>query len=180
MTSRPDDPFVIPADELGPATATPADAPPPPDELPQGEAMQQVTRLAARRKRGGALWPVAGSLLTLIVSVAAYDYLRSLLARYPALGLVALALTALLVLLILAQLVREAWAFRRLARIDLWEISIVTFPLLPEARVAHVKSDADHRLLDAISNAARRMRASLSPRHSSLAARANSAGRKMG
>jgi putative membrane protein len=112
------DPFVIPAEELGPATATPADVPPPPDEIPQGEAMQQVTRLAARRHRGSALWPVAGSLLTLIVSVAAYDYLRSLLARYPALGLVALALTALLVLIILAQLVREVWAFRRLARID--------------------------------------------------------------
>jgi putative membrane protein len=118
VTSRPDDPFVIPADQLGPAAATPADAPPPPDELPQGEAMQQVTRLAARRKRGGALWPVAGSLLTLVVSVAAYDYLAALLARYPALGLFALALTGLLVLIVLGQLVREAWAFRRLARID--------------------------------------------------------------
>ena len=29
---------------------------------------------------------------------------------------------------------------RRLAKIDLWEISIVTFPLLPEARVATVKA----------------------------------------
>jgi len=47
---------------------------------------------------------------------------------------------------------------RRLARIDLWEISIVTFPLLPEARVAHVKSDTDRRLLATISAATRRMR----------------------
>jgi HK97 family phage prohead protease len=47
---------------------------------------------------------------------------------------------------------------RRLARIDLWEISIVTFPLLPEARVAHVKSDANHRLLAAIADATRRLR----------------------
>ena len=31
---------------------------------------------------------------------------------------------------------------RRLEKVDLWEISVVTFPLLPEARVAHVKSDA--------------------------------------
>jgi uncharacterized protein len=31
---------------------------------------------------------------------------------------------------------------RNLAEIDLWEISIVTFPMLPEARVAHVKSRA--------------------------------------
>jgi phage head maturation protease len=28
---------------------------------------------------------------------------------------------------------------RRLDKIDLWEISIVTFPMLPEARVATVK-----------------------------------------
>jgi HK97 family phage prohead protease len=31
--------------------------------------------------------------------------------------------------------------FRRLERIDLWEISIVTFPMLPQARVLHVKHD---------------------------------------
>jgi HK97 family phage prohead protease len=48
---------------------------------------------------------------------------------------------------------------RRLAKIDLWEISIVTFPLLPEARVAHVKS-AHRRLLDAIADATRRMQES--------------------
>jgi Escherichia/Staphylococcus phage prohead protease len=47
---------------------------------------------------------------------------------------------------------------RRLARIDLWEISIVTFPLLPEARVAHVKSAAESRLLSIISTATRRLR----------------------
>jgi hypothetical protein len=29
---------------------------------------------------------------------------------------------------------------RRLAKVDLWEISVVTFPLLPDARVAHVKA----------------------------------------
>jgi hypothetical protein len=29
---------------------------------------------------------------------------------------------------------------RRLAKIDLWEISVVTFPMLAEARVAHVKA----------------------------------------
>jgi HK97 family phage prohead protease len=47
---------------------------------------------------------------------------------------------------------------RRLARIDLWEISIVTFPLLPQARVAHVKADTEHRLAAAIAAAARRLR----------------------
>ncbi len=118
--TRPNDPFVIPAEELEPAAATPADAPPPPDEAPpEGEAMLAATRLAARRKRGGGLvWGLAGSLLTLVVSVAAYDYLTGLIARYPAVGMAALALTGLLGLAVLGQLVREAWAFRRLARID--------------------------------------------------------------
>jgi len=47
---------------------------------------------------------------------------------------------------------------RRLAKVDLWEISVVTFPLLPEARVAHVKAH-DHRLLLAtIAGATRRLR----------------------
>lgn len=119
--TRPHDPFVIPAEELAPAAATPADAPPPPDEAaPEGEAMLAATRLAARRRRGGSglVWGLAGSLLALVVSVAAYDYLTSLIARYPLVGMVALALTGLLALVVLAQLVREAWAFRRLARID--------------------------------------------------------------
>ena len=104
MTPRPDDPFVIPADELDPVAATPADAPPPPDdELPQGEAMLTVTRLAARPRRGGPFWTVLGALLSLVISIAAYDYLMGLLARYPLLGKLALVLTALLALMVLGQ-----------------------------------------------------------------------------
>jgi putative membrane protein len=81
--------------------------------------MLTVTRLAAKRRRGGGLlWTVAGTLLALVISVSAWDYLTGLLARYPTLGMVAVALTVLLVLLVLGQLVRELWAFRRLARID--------------------------------------------------------------
>jgi HK97 family phage prohead protease len=49
---------------------------------------------------------------------------------------------------------RDRTGIRRLARIDLWEISVVTFPLLPQARVAYVKSDAEHRLLATIAGAA--------------------------
>lgn len=54
---------------------------------------------------------------------------------------------------------------RRLAEIDLWEISIVTFPLLPDARVATIKArqrhldDGDERALVArFSTAARLLR----------------------
>lgn len=115
-----EDPFVIPAEALGPATVTPDAAPPPPEDdvPPEGGAMVTMTRLAARKRRGGLLWTVAGTLFLLVVSVTAYDYLNGLLARYPAVGMVALALTGLLGLLVLVQLIREAWAFRRLARID--------------------------------------------------------------
>ncbi len=134
MTDR-DEPFVIPADELAPATATPADAPPPPDELPTGEAMVRVARLAGRPRRGrGLVWGVAGSLVALVVSVATWDYLTGLLARYPTLGRVAVVLTGLLVLLALAHVVRELWAFRRLARIDGFRA---------EAAAVHASADRD-------------------------------------
>jgi len=43
---------------------------------------------------------------------------------------------------------------RRLSRIDLWEISVVTFPMLPEARVSAVKNDGDAHLVAAIRRAA--------------------------
>lgn len=48
---------------------------------------------------------------------------------------------------------------RRLYEVDLWEISVVTFPMLPAARVSAVKSAGDMPLLArAIRNAARAMR----------------------
>src|SRR5207253_8891264 len=44
---------------------------------------------------------------------------------------------------------------RRLEKVDLWEISVVTFPLLPEARVAHVKARRPRPLIDTIAAATR-------------------------
>jgi HK97 family phage prohead protease len=49
---------------------------------------------------------------------------------------------------------------RRLTKVDLWEISVVTFPLLPEARVAHVKSHDHVRLSASIAAATRLLRQS--------------------
>lgn len=143
MSPRPDDPFVIPAEDLAPAAITPAEAPPPPDpnadgEPPTGAAMATVTRLAARNRRGGGLfWTVAGSLFTLVISVAAYDWLTGLLERYRPLGIAALVLTGLLALLVLGQIVRELWAFRRLARIDAFRAA---------AAEAHATADRDAAL----------------------------------
>jgi uncharacterized protein len=50
---------------------------------------------------------------------------------------------------------------RRLSRVDLWEISVVTFPMLPEARVSAVKNESDARLANAIRRAADSMRAAV-------------------
>jgi Escherichia/Staphylococcus phage prohead protease len=52
----------------------------------------------------------------------------------------------------------EKTGVRRLTRVDLWEISVVTFPLLPEARVAHVKSHGERSLLATIAAATRLLR----------------------
>lgn len=49
---------------------------------------------------------------------------------------------------------------RRLEKVDLWEISIVTFPLLPEARIAHVKARRCSSPLEAITTATRLLHAS--------------------
>ncbi len=49
---------------------------------------------------------------------------------------------------------------RRLVELDLWEISVVTFPMLPEARVSAVKAarSADAALVRAMRAAARLFR----------------------
>lgn len=47
---------------------------------------------------------------------------------------------------------------RKLSRVDLWEISVVTFPMLPEARVSAVK-DSGMRLAGVIRRAAAAFRA---------------------
>jgi HK97 family phage prohead protease len=57
---------------------------------------------------------------------------------------------------------REARSgLRHLSRIDLWEISIVTFPLLPLARIARVKARGPRDLVTTINDATRFLRAAL-------------------
>ena len=119
--TRPDAPFTIEVDDLPPpSAASPADAPPPPEDAPTGAAMVTVTNIAGRRRSrfSGLFWSAAVSLFTLVLSIAAYDYVTSLIARNPTLGMIAFALTAILALVVLLQIIRELWAFRRLARID--------------------------------------------------------------
>jgi putative membrane protein len=118
-----DGPFVIRAGDLPSdrETQSPADAPPPPDDpVLESAAMMTVTRAAARRGSlfGRWFWPVLSGFLGIVISVAAYDYVTSLIDRFPAIGTAALVLLALLCVVVLAQIIRELWAFRRLARID--------------------------------------------------------------
>jgi putative membrane protein len=114
--TRPHKPFVQEID----AAPDPASAPPVPDDLPNGQAMQAVAALSQRK--GGALTRFAlwafGALFTFALSVSAWDFVTSLLARNLILGWVAFALVALAVLAALILALREWAAFARLAQID--------------------------------------------------------------
>ena len=111
-----------PAREEAPQVA-PAEAPPVPDpvaDLPQGQAMQTLVTLAARR--GSPLmrffWGSALSLVTFWASVAAWRFVTGLFVSAPLLGYVALALVAAFGLALLGLALREAAGFFRLSRLD--------------------------------------------------------------
>jgi putative membrane protein len=100
--------------------ADPARAETIPDAAPTGRAMQTLARATTRPSsplNRAALW-VFSTLFAFILSVAAWDFVTSLLNRNSLLGSLALLLVgaALAVLLLLA--LREAAAFARMARID--------------------------------------------------------------
>jgi len=98
----------------------PSLAPPVPDALPEGQAMQAVATLAQKRGSGltrFAIWAF-GALFSFALSVAAYDFVTGLLARNVVLGWVAFALVLLAVLGGLFLALREWRAFLRLKRLD--------------------------------------------------------------
>ena len=110
--------------ELGAADAAkPADAPAVPDlsDLPAtGAAMGAAMRFASRRPSRVArwFWSLVGALLVAIVSVAAWDFAVSLIARVPVLGYAVVGLMGGLVALLLVMALRELAAFGRLKRLD--------------------------------------------------------------
>ncbi|MEM8572443.1 MAG: YcjF family protein [Pseudomonadota bacterium] len=123
-TKRDDDtaPFVLSAQDLpDPDFESPSDAPPPgEDDLVQTTAMGRAALFSGRERSrlGRWTWSVLGLFLGVFASVAAYEYLVSLFARFPAIGFLATALLFALILLVLLQVLRELWAFRRLKQID--------------------------------------------------------------
>ncbi|WP_103258658.1 YcjF family protein [Tabrizicola aquatica] len=98
----------------------PSLAPPVPDALPEGQAMQAVVALS--QKRGSALTRFAvwafGALFTFALSVAAYDFVVGLLARNVVLGWAAFALVVVAVTAGVILALREWAAFLRLGRLD--------------------------------------------------------------
>lgn len=100
-----------------------SDAPPVPDmqdPAPQGQAMQAALRVAGRpRSRLSRwFWGLSGALLGAVLSLAAWDFAMSLIARVPVLGWAVTGLIGALVLVLLAISVRELAGLARLGRID--------------------------------------------------------------
>lgn len=101
----------------------PADAPPI-DEvsapIPRPRTMEMVTRLVGRPpSRLTRLFINSGvALFTFLLSIAALDYLNSLIANYPLLGWVGLALFAMFSIATLGLAWREYRAWSRFAKID--------------------------------------------------------------
>jgi putative membrane protein len=102
----------------------PADAPPVPETMPEmepsGHAMQSVAALAARRPSVLArlFWGLLLSLLTFVISVAAWGFVTDLLAANPVLGWIATGLGASFVTVLAVIAVREFATLARLKRID--------------------------------------------------------------
>lgn len=114
--SRPPKPFLEEMEEA----ADPSLAPPVPDALPEGQAMQAVAALMQKRGSGltrFAVWAFS-ALFSFALSVAAYDFVTGLLARNVVLGWLAFALVVLAVVAGLFLALREWGAFLRLKRLD--------------------------------------------------------------
>ncbi len=117
MTRR--GPTLIELDDT-PAQESPATAPPPPEDSPQGAAMHPTLALARRRPSWLARlgWGALAALAMLALSVWAWDFVTAMLARNAVLGWAATGLVALVVVAMLATAWREWAGFRRLRRLD--------------------------------------------------------------
>jgi putative membrane protein len=102
--------------EDDPDAPTPATVPAVPDlDMPDAVARLPPPRGSALTR--AALW-VFGALFSFVLSVAAWDFVTSLLSRDSLLGTIALVLVGLAIVMALALAVRELAGFARMARID--------------------------------------------------------------
>ena len=125
-------PIVFDADQLDDASTTPADAAPVPDLTPM-PVMERGLRIAARKPSWfGRLvrWSL-GTLISMAVGFAFWDFVLATLARNVWLGHLAMGLTAILLLGIILFVLKELAGMARLAKIDRLQKMAVT------ARAAH-------------------------------------------
>ncbi len=121
--TRPKGPVLFDLDDSAPRAA-PSEAPPVPEpefpDAPQGAAMQTAAVLASRRpsRLARIFWGLVGALLTVAISLAAWDFATGLVARVPILGYVVTALIGALLIVLVIIAIREMAAFARLGRID--------------------------------------------------------------
>lgn len=125
-------PFVIDVEE----GVDPSLAPP----VPEGEGRAVAVALALQSRRRSRLGAFAGwafgALFSFVISVAAYDFVASLLAANTVLGAVGFAIVALAVVAALLLALREAAGFARLARLDGLRARVTAAGTLAEARGA--------------------------------------------
>ncbi len=119
---RKQGPILFDLDEAQPAL-TPSEAPPVPEPNlpnPQGQAMTTAAALAARRpsKLARWFWALAGTLISALISIAAWRFATDLIASVPLLGLAVSVLMGLVVLVGLSIVVKELAAISRLAKVD--------------------------------------------------------------
>ncbi len=113
-------PVVINLDALPETEMTsPADAPPVPEVAPQA-AMQTLTAMAARgpSNLSRLFWISLIALVSLMLSLAIWDFVTGLLERNLWLGRFALLLSGILVAVLVIHAVRELAAFSRLSKVD--------------------------------------------------------------
>ncbi len=116
---NPRKPVMLDAEALSPAPS-PQEAPPVPEAEPQNAAMQRATR-AAGKPRGWLsklFWSAVFALLSMAISLAAWDFVNGLFARNIWLGRTALGLSALIVLVLFIATLRELIGFARLRKLD--------------------------------------------------------------
>ena len=121
MSTKSTGPVLIELGQSAPEIS-PATAPPVPDIVaPQGQAMQAVVKLAARKpsRLGRWFWSLLIALEGFVLSVAAWDFVTGMIARNQYLGYLALGLAGLFIAVLAMLAGREILGFARLRRLDL-------------------------------------------------------------
>lgn len=134
-------PFVVELDQPAP---NPAEAPavPEPVDAPAEAALALALRRQVGGSRAGQVLAWAGGLfLSIVLGIAAHDFITGLLARYPLLGWVSLVALAVALLALLWIAGREWAALMRLGRVDGLRARAAAVQDLPQAQAVLAELD---------------------------------------